>query len=237
MSKIVLIHGAWHNGACWNKVGEILEREGHEVYPVTIPGNGKDDDRKVSYDDYIAYVQKFIEDIDGKVVVLGHSSAGHIMQNSLGKVAHKLEKVIFNNAWILPEGKSQFDMVPEDIKNGMIEGAKQSGVNAIPVDAGFVRGMLATEADDATFNELMDILVPQPLTLMETAVNSEGFKDIKAPLIMLFCKKDASLPPGAYAGMFNSIGGETIIEVDCDHEGLFTAPDVYTEGLLKCLGL
>lgn len=95
--------------------------------------------------------------------------------------------------------------------------------------------MLATRADDATFNALIDILVPQALTLMETPVNSEDFKDIKSPMVMLFCMQDVSLPPGAYAGMFNSIGGETIVEIDCDHEGFFTAPDIYAEGLLKCL--
>jgi hypothetical protein len=42
-----------------------------------------------------------------------------------------VEKIIFNNAWILPDGKSQFDFVPEEIKSQMRKMAVESGTGAI----------------------------------------------------------------------------------------------------------
>ena len=84
---------------------------------------------------------------------------------ALPKVAEKVEKVIFNNAWLLPDNKSQFDFVPDEIKNVMRQAAVASGTGAIPIDPQFVRAMLATQASDELIEELMKLLVEQPLLL------------------------------------------------------------------------
>jgi hypothetical protein len=50
-----------------------------------------------------------------------------------------------------------------------------------------------------------------------------------------YCNKDVSVPPGAFVDMFKSLGDNPVVEVNCDHEGLFTNPEEYTKGLLKCI--
>ncbi|SCZ05988.1 alpha/beta fold hydrolase [Alkaliphilus peptidifermentans] len=235
MSKIILIHGAWHNEICWKEVVDLLEAEGYEVQAITLPGNGEKDSKDVTYEDYVEYVAQVLNDQKEKVIVVGHSSAGHIMQMAIPKAKDKVEKIIFNNAWILPHGKSQFDFVPDEIKNAMRLEADKSGTGAIPIDPGFVRGMLATEASEERYNALMDILVTQPLIIMETPINAMDFEALDIPKVLLYCTKDVSVPPGAFVGMFKSLGEYPIIEVDCDHEGLFTDPDVFSKGLLECL--
>ncbi len=40
MSTFVLVHGAWHGGWCWEKVVPLLEKAGHEVVVVDLPGPG-----------------------------------------------------------------------------------------------------------------------------------------------------------------------------------------------------
>jgi len=235
MSKVLLIHGAWHNEKCWEKVVELLEEKGHEAVTLTIPGNGPDDSKDVAYEDYTEHVAKVIKEQEGKVTVLGHSSAGHIIQMSVPKASEKVEKVIFNDAWILPDGTSQFDFIPDEIKNGMRAQAKASGNGAIPIDPNFVKGMLATEASEERFNELMSILISQPLVIMETKINAKEFASLDIPKVMLNCTKDVSAAPGAYVEMFKVLGDNPVVDVECDHEGLFTNPEVYAEGLIKCL--
>ncbi|WP_422486487.1 alpha/beta fold hydrolase [Gudongella sp. DL1XJH-153] len=235
MSKIVLVHGAWHNGKCWDQVSQLLEKEGYEVQALTLPGNGENDSKDVTYQDYVEHVAKTLNQQEKKVIVVAHSSAGHVMQMAIPKAKEKVEKVIFNNAWILPDGKSQFDFVPEEIKAVMREEAIKSGTGAIPIDPNFVRGMLATEASEESFNELMDMLVTQPLVIMETPIDAKGFKALDIPKVLLYCTKDVSVPPGAFIGMFKSLGDYSIVEIDCDHEGLFTAPEVYSKGLIECI--
>ncbi|NLK36000.1 MAG: alpha/beta hydrolase [Gracilibacteraceae bacterium] len=234
MRKIVLIHGAWHNGRCWNEVSRLLKKAGYEVEALTLPGNGEGDSKNVSYEDYVNYIAKSLNAQKNKVIVVAHSSAGHIVQMAVPKAKGKVEKIIFNNEWILPDGKSQFDFVPEEIKSNMREQAKK-GNGAIPIDPGFVRGMLATQADDEQFNKLMDILVTQPLVIMETPVDAKAFNELSIPMVLLYCTRDMSVPPGAFLEMFKSLGDYPVVEVECDHEGLFTNPEAYTNGLVKCI--
>lgn len=235
MNKIVLIHGAWHNGRCWEDVSSLLNKAGYEVEVLTLPGNGEGDSKNVSYEDYVNYIAKSLNAQKDKVIVVAHSSAGHVVQMAVPKAKDKVEKIIFNNAWILPDGKSQFDFVPEEIKSQMRKMAVESGTGAIPIDPGFVRGMLATQADEEQFKKLMSLLVTQPLVIMETPVEAKAFQELSIPLVLLYCTKDMSVPPGAFLGMFKSLGDYPVIEVECDHEGLFTNPEAYTKGLVKCI--
>ncbi|KUO69104.1 MAG: hypothetical protein APF77_11290 [Clostridia bacterium BRH_c25] len=235
MSKVILIHGAWHNGRCWDKVSDLLRKEGYQVEALTLPGNGENDSKAVTYEDYVNYVVESLGNQKKKVIVVGHSSAGHILQMAIPKVKDKVEKVIFNNAWILPHGKSQFDFVPEELKAQMRAQAVKRGDGAIPIDPNFVRGMLATRADDNQFQALMDILVTQPLVIMETPVSANAFKALSIPMVLLYCNKDMSVPPNAFLDMFKSLGDYPVVEVECDHEGLFTDPEAYVKGLIECI--
>lgn len=236
-SKLILLHGAWHNGSCWADVQQLLKESGYESEALTLPGNGVDDRKDVTYDDYVKYVSEEINKQEEPVIVVGHSSAGHILQMAVPKAKEKVKKIIFNNAWLLPHGKSQFDFVPDEIKEGMRMMAKESGDGAIPIDITFVRGMLATEASEECIQALMSKLVTQPLVIMEEKVNAIDFSQLNIPQVLLYCTKDKSVEPGAFLNMFKAQGPNPVVEVDCDHEGLFTNPKVYTEGLIKCIEL
>ncbi|MCF8146703.1 MAG: hypothetical protein K9N21_22580 [Deltaproteobacteria bacterium] len=52
---------------------------------------------------------------------------------------------------------------------------------------------------------------------------------------MLFCRDDASLPPGAYLGMARGLGDYGLIEIDGGHETLFTNPTAIAEALLRAI--
>lgn len=126
------------------------------------------------------------------------------------RISAQSEKVIFNNAWLLPDNKSQFDFVPDEIKNVMRQAAIASGTGAIPIDPQFVRGMLASEASDELYKELMTLLVEQPLIIMETPVQAKEFSEMKIPMVLLYNTKDVSVPPGAFLGMFTCNCGKCI---------------------------
>lgn len=119
----------------------------------------------------------------------------------------------------------------------MRQAAVASGTGAIPIDPMFVRTMLATQASDELIEELMKLLVEQPLIIMETPVQAKAFAEMKIPMVLLYCTKDVSVPPGAFMGMFKAWGDNPVVEVECDHEGLFTAPEAYTEGLIKAINI
>jgi pimeloyl-ACP methyl ester carboxylesterase len=68
VSTIALVHGAWHDGACWDALRPELERRGHRVVAPDLPG----DDPALGFEDYAAAVDEAVGHADDLVLV-GHS--------------------------------------------------------------------------------------------------------------------------------------------------------------------
>src|SRR4029453_15491809 len=83
MSKptIVLVHGAFVDASSWRLVYERLSRDGHTVLAPPNPLRG------VPYDS--AYITALIDQIDGPVVLAGHSYGGAVIT-----VAGSSDKVV-----------------------------------------------------------------------------------------------------------------------------------------------
>lgn len=232
----MLIHGAWHGGWCWDDVVSELEKDGHNAQAPTMPGHNKTDDRsQISLSSYIDKIIETVEASEEKVVLVGHSSAGFLIQAAAAKIPQKIEHLIFNNAFILPDGKSQFDLVPPEVAQGMTHAAGASEDNCVPVMEDFIRDTLMADATVDKQDDLIARLVPQPLALFTTPVNTKGFDSGGCKKTVVFCKNDESLPPGAYLGMAQGLGEYELIELDLGHEGLFTNPDIVAQALLKAV--
>ena len=233
----VLIHGAWHGGWCWDGVADGLRKAGYQALAPTMPGHNPGDDRsQIVFADYATAVAKAVNATDGNVVLVGHSSAGFMLQAAAPRCADKLARLVFHNAFILPDGKCQFDLVPPEVSQGMTAAAQASPDNCVPIDEEFTRGALMAGDPKEVQDALISRLTPQPLALFTTKVATAGFQALSLPKTVLFCKDDASLPPGAYLGMAQGLGEFELIELEGGHETLFTKPGAISMALLKAVG-
>lgn len=75
MKTFILIHGSWHSSWNWHKVKPILEKNGHSVYAIDLPGMGRDKTpiSEVKLSDTVQDICKLIDQIEGKVILVGHS--------------------------------------------------------------------------------------------------------------------------------------------------------------------
>jgi hypothetical protein len=135
----------------------------------------------------------------------------------------------------LPDGKSQFDLVPPEAAEAMTAAANASPDNCVPVIEDFVRHQLMAGEPVEMQDALISRLVPQPIALFTTPITTRDFVKLNIPRSVVFCKDDASLPPGAFLGMAQGLGDYQLIEVPGSHESLFTNPAVVAEGLIKAL--
>ena len=238
MSKhFVLIHGAWHGGWCWEGVIKELGKAGHTAEAPTMPGQNPGDDRsKVTFDSYVDKIVETLKRQSDPIVLVGHSSAGFLLQSAAPKAPQRIERLVFLNAFILPNGKAQFDLVPPEASQGMTAAAAASPDNAVPVMEDFVRHMLMAGESVEMQNALLARLTPQPLALFTTKVDTAPFDQMTIPRAVVFCKADASLPPGAFLGMAQSLGKFDLVEIEGSHEALFTQPEVVAQGLIKVAG-
>ncbi len=232
----ILLHGAWHGGWCWDGVIRALEKAGHTAEAPTMPGHRSQDDRSgIRFEDYVNAIARVLKGQAGPVVLVGHSSAGFLMQAAAPKASEKISQLVFHNAFILPDGKCQFDLVPPEVAEGMTAAANASPDNCVPIDEGFVRGALMADASKETQDALIARLVPQPISLFTTPVSTGDFEALTIPRTVLFCKDDASLPPGAYLGMAQGLGSHQLVELDGGHETLFSNPQAVADGLIEVL--
>jgi pimeloyl-ACP methyl ester carboxylesterase len=202
-----------------------------------MPGHYPDDDRSnIRFDDYVDAIVTVLKRQPEPVVLVGHSSAGFLLQAAAPKVPHKIAQIVFLNAFILPCGASQFDLVPPEASEGMTAAAKASPDNCVPVIEDFVRHALMAADPVELQDALLQRLTPQPLALFTTKVDTEAFQRLPLPKAVIFCKEDASLPPGAYVGMAQGLGPHHFVELEGGHETLFTNPAIVARGLIEATG-
>jgi pimeloyl-ACP methyl ester carboxylesterase len=74
LPTVVLVHGAWTNGASWDGVVRRLQRDG---YTVDVPANPL---QGLAYDP--AYLASFLHTISGPIILVGHSYGGAVITNA-----------------------------------------------------------------------------------------------------------------------------------------------------------
>ena len=216
---------------------QALEEAGHTAEAPTMPGQNPDDDRsKVTLASYVEKIVETLKRQSRPVVLVGHSSAGFLLQSAAPQAPEKIERLIFLNAFILPDGKAQFDLVPPEAAQGMTAAADASPDHCVPVIEDFVRNRLMAGEPIELQNALLSRLTPQPLILFTTKVKTAAFDRLTLPRAVVFCRGDASLPPGAFLGMAQGLGKFDLIEIEGGHEALFTQPEAVARGLIKAAG-
>ena len=114
---IVLVHGAFADASSWNGVIERLQQQG---YTVIAPANPL---RGVAFDS--AYTASLLSQIDGPVLLGGHSYGGAVITNAATS-AQNVAGLVYVAAFAPDEGENL-----GDVENG----SKDSVLNAAPTSS------------------------------------------------------------------------------------------------------
>jgi pimeloyl-ACP methyl ester carboxylesterase len=101
--NFLLVHGAWHTGACWDTVRYYLTNLGHAVYAPTLYGHGMDvPPRDITFDRIAdGVVAGLAERNLTNVCGLGWSFGGPVLQKVIARCPERFGQVIFLNAFVL----------------------------------------------------------------------------------------------------------------------------------------
>jgi len=94
-SAIILVHGAWADGSCWNNVILPLQRHGLKVICAPIPLTSLTDD--------IAALARALERTSGPVVLAGHAYAGAVIGATDEK---RVKSLVYVSALAPDEGET-----------------------------------------------------------------------------------------------------------------------------------
>lgn len=93
---IVLVHGLWADGSCWNKVMAPLLEKGYNVIAVQNPTTSIEED--------VAATQRAIERAGGDVILVGHSWGGFVISEAGSNP--KVKALVYVAAYMPDKGET-----------------------------------------------------------------------------------------------------------------------------------
>ena len=233
---IVLVHGSWHTGECWGDVVAGLREYGYQAIAPTMPGHGKNAVRSnVTFEDYRVALLDVLKTASGPTALLGHSSAGVLLQGVAPILPSHVKKLVFLNAFVLSDSVSLIDVVPPHIAKQFRAEAAMSEDNSLPVNEDFFRHVILPGVAESVRLRIMEQLVPQPFSYYTYRINYDKFTGAEVSRVFLHAVDDNSLPDEGFKKMAAGLGEFERVDIPGGHEVMYTNPDALIAGIRKII--
>lgn len=226
--RLLILHGWGSNSERWQKVKELLEKEGIEVLIFDLPGFGKifSPPNPWTRDDYIGWVfQKIKEKNWEKFNLLGHSFGGGLAVKIVANFSEKIEKLILLSPAIIQR---------KSIKTHLFYwiaflGKKIFSLPRLKIFFPLAQKLIYKLADardyylaDSTMKETMKIIAKENLEIF--------LEKIKTPTLIIWGEKDDVLPlEDAYKLKERIKGAKLKIVPKAKHSPYLEAPEKLAE--------
>lgn len=233
MTTFALVHGAWHDAWCWERVAPLLERAGHEVLAPQLPS----DDGTADFDAYADLVCDALGECDDDVVVVAHSLAGATGalipdRRPVRHLVYLCAAVPAAGLSLLDQWQAEPDMVSPEFGSGWLQGLTEPDdqLRTTWVDLEFARNVFYADCDDATATAAIDHLRPQsgypwtlPCSLSEHP--SVGCTSV-------VCNEDLVVNPSWSKRVARRIDAD-IVELPGSHSPFLSQPSAVADVLLR----
>jgi len=211
--NIVLVHGAWADGSCWNGVIERLQADGYNVTAPQFPESSLAAD--------VARLRQVLHRQDGPTIVVGHSYGGQIM-TALGTDAPNVAGLVYIAAFGLDEGES--------IGALAAQGPPTPALAHLDIDAAgfawlpeedFVKHF-AADVDPVEAGVMYAVQQPVAASAFQDVMGVPAWKSL--PTWFMVATADEAIPPDAER-KFAARMGATTIELASSHVAMVSHPD------------
>lgn len=113
---VILVPGLWLEGGSWDAVVPPLERAGHRVRALTLPGmESKDADRTgITLHDHVDAVVAVIDEADAPVLLVGHSAGSGIAHAAVDARPDRVRRAVYVGGFPMPAGSPLLDGLPAE---------------------------------------------------------------------------------------------------------------------------
>lgn len=232
---IVLVHGSWHDGSCWDEVASRLRDAGHAVLTPTLAGNGDPVRPDVTLAETIdGLVADVVESGMDDLALVAHSWGGVVVQLAAERLADRTRHVVFHNAYVLEDGETAFDHIPAESAAAFqaLAEAAGDGTVSLPFDVwhqGFIN-----DADEATARSAFERLSPEPLARAAEPVSLSTFASLDVARTYVHATDDMVFPEpfSWHPGMSSRLGDDhRLVTLAGSHELLFSNPAALAEAI------
>lgn len=237
-APILLIHGAWHGGWCWERVVPLLEAAGHVVHAPTLRGLDADfAGDPPGIEDHVAEVIGLLdsEDLQGAVLV-GHSWGGMVVSGVADKVAHRLRALVYLDAAVPRNGDDFAAQAPGQDAEALAR--RRMAFKSMAADGAWLSPpppQMVGVSDPADAAWLTPRLRPHPLRtwLEPVAIRAEVFDPIPKTYVLATNPPSPMMGYPAHAEHASATAGWTRRDIDCGHDMMVVAPARTAELILE----
>lgn len=235
----VLVAGAWHPESSWKDVKFILERCGHVVKTVELPGLGKDQTpvETVTFTDHVNAVKAVLEKQWKPVILVGHGYGGAVITQAGEDLPDKVKKLVFLSGIMPLNGETVADLALADTASLVTKNLLVDGAVAYMTDENYEKAIF-NQAIKNPFTAwkarwVIGQLRPHPLATLfqpvQLTANYDGLSKV-----YISCLKDRAATPEAQRNMFSRVPGVKVYYIrDADHGSAVTTPYQVSEILRR----
>lgn len=215
--NIVLVHGAWADGSCWDAVTEQLQANGHQVTAPQFALNALDGD--------VARLRQVLVRQSGPTLLVGHSYGGQIM-TALGNDAPNAVGLVYIAGFGLDEGESIGALLeggppPPAVANLDVDA---SGSAWLP-EGDFVQHF-APDVPPVKARVMFAAQQPLAYSAFGEVMGEPAWKSL--PSWYMVAESDQVIPPDAERSFAQRMGASTV-EVASSHVLMISHPDEVTD--------
>jgi pimeloyl-ACP methyl ester carboxylesterase len=135
MASFVLVHGAWGGGWEWREVERLLRERGHEATRPTLTGLGERTHLSSPAVTLATHVEDVVRHVEfeglSDAVLCGHSYGGMVVTGAADRLAHRLRRIVYIDAFVPRDGESVFDLLPPEWTS-MLRASVADGAMRLP---------------------------------------------------------------------------------------------------------
>ena len=240
-ATFVLVHGAWHSGACWQRVADLLAAQGCNVLTPDLPGHGANalPLMKVTLKAYVDSLLDLLDGLPEPVTLVGHSMAGIVVSEVAARRPQKIARLVYLCAYLPRDGESLFDLValnrshePFSAIELAIEISDDKRSCTIASDQIIPLFYPLAETDVAEKQKTK--FAPQAMLPLATKVKLEemGWAQLKRTYIL--CAQDKVIPVHHQRRMLTRQHCDVLLQLDADHSPFVSCPEQLALVLQAC---
>ncbi|WP_213804163.1 alpha/beta hydrolase [Granulicella sp. dw_53] len=218
-TTVVLVHGAWADGTCWQNVILPLRHQGFKVTCAPIPLTSLTDD--------IAALQRVLERTTGPVILAGHAYGGAVIAGSHDS---RVKSLVYVAALAPDEGETVADVFyrAEPHPDAPRLAPDEHGFIWMP-EEGFSKAVAhRVSQEQATIM----FAVQRPIAVKCIQEKAPRPTWGTKPSWYLLAEEDRMISPETQLYMANRMGA-TVRSHQVDHSPMLTAPDLVVEVILE----
>jgi pimeloyl-ACP methyl ester carboxylesterase len=232
----ILIHGSWHGAWNWHKVTPLLEKQGHRVFAIDLPGMGRDKTpiENVTMELAVKKICDLIDSSEGKVILVGHSKNGIMISQAAEFRPDKIEKLVYLAAYLVPNGKTQREYSMQDLL-GILKPyvTKHDPTNSTSLGSDIYQEGLYHDCE-SYITELAKVLLSQEpfgtgVTPLQLTEDNFG----RVPRFYIECTEDRAVTPFIQQKMYNDTPCKKVYKLATSHSPFFSKPVELVDTLLE----